>query len=103
MTTWDDDWARYLGDAILSFKMDLRAPPIYKPAQLAGFDRPTMVLAAEGDLNFDGARSVEHARRVFSGLVEADVLRGSKHMPPVTGEFRRSLAARVGAFLRPEM
>jgi pimeloyl-ACP methyl ester carboxylesterase len=99
MTTWDDDWARYIGDALLSFRMDLRAPPLYAPAQLAGFDRPTFVLAAEHDLSFDGARSVARARQLFSGLVEAEVLPGTKHFPPATDAFRQELAARVGSFL----
>lgn len=98
-TMWDDDWGPYLGDAVRSFRMDLRPPPLAKPTELAGFTGPTMVLAAADDIHFPGPATLARARRVFAGLAVAELLPGCKHMPPTTDAFRTEVSDRVRAFL----
>jgi pimeloyl-ACP methyl ester carboxylesterase len=99
LTTWDDDWAHYLGDAVRCFRLDLRPPPLAHASQLARFTGPTLVFGADRDVHFPGPATIARARRVFPNLVEAEVLIDCGHAPPMTDDFRRTLCARLAAFL----
>jgi pimeloyl-ACP methyl ester carboxylesterase len=98
MTTWDDDWAHYLGDALRSFNMDFRPPPLTQPEQLEDFDRPTLVVAAEDDLSFPGEKLLKRMDDLIPHA-ETELIEGSRHMPPTTEEFRRWMANRIDQFL----
>jgi pimeloyl-ACP methyl ester carboxylesterase len=39
LTTTDDDWTPYLGDAVRSYNMDMRIPALARPEELQGFAR----------------------------------------------------------------
>ncbi len=99
LTTLDPLWVDFMGDAFTSVKMDFSAPPLVKTEELARFDRPTMVIAAEHDLSFPGAALLRRARQVFPNLTEAHLIEGSKHCPPFEEEFRGWLCARLEEFL----
>jgi pimeloyl-ACP methyl ester carboxylesterase len=98
LTTWDDDWANYLGDAFRDFVLDLRVPPLATDAELRGLSAPVLAVGAAEDLSFPGGKLVARVKALVPGA-ETELVAGSKHMPPTTPEFRRWLADRVTAFL----
>lgn len=99
LTTPDDDWASYLGDAVRSFRMDMRVPALARPEELAGLTAPTLVLGADRDLSFPGAALIARARVLLPSLVDAELLADCRHCPPTTEAFRAWLGARITAFL----
>jgi 2-hydroxy-6-oxonona-2,4-dienedioate hydrolase len=99
LTTTDDDWAPYLGDAVRAFRMDMRVPAIAKPAELAGLTAPVLVFAADRDVSFPGHRILDRARALFPTLAGAELIPDSAHCPPTTDEFRGWLTGKISAFL----
>jgi pimeloyl-ACP methyl ester carboxylesterase len=99
LTTLDDDWAPYLGDAVRSFQMDMRVPALARPAELAQLRAPTLVLGADGDLSFPGERLLARASELFPTLADRELLQDCHHCPPTTDAFRAWLSRRIGDFL----
>ncbi len=97
-TTWDDDWAHYMGDAMRDFVLDLRVPPLATDAQLRSLAMPTLVVAGDDDVSFPGDRLVKRVRATVP-RVETELVAGCKHGPPTTPEFRAWLADRVTRFV----
>ncbi len=100
-TSYDERWAKYFGDALRSYRLDMRIPPLARPEDFAAFNarrRPTLVLAADDDVTFPGAALAARARELFPHA-ETELLEGCKHSPPFDEAFRARTAARVGAFL----
>jgi pimeloyl-ACP methyl ester carboxylesterase len=97
-TTWDDDWARYMGDAFRDFVLDLRIPPLATDEELRGLTMPTLVIGAGEDVSFPGEKLLKRVRAVVPN-VETELLTESRHSPPFTPEFRTWLADRVTRFL----
>jgi 2-hydroxy-6-oxonona-2,4-dienedioate hydrolase len=97
LTTWDDDWANYLGDAFRDYNLDMRVPPRATDAELRGLTMPTLVIGARDDLSFPGEKLI---RRVTGRIprVETELIDG-RHCPPTTPEFRAWTAERVARFL----
>ncbi len=103
LTTPDDQWGDFLADALRAYRLDMRVPPLTTPEQMATLEAPTLVIAAEGDLSFPGAKLLERAAEVFPNLVGTELLAESRHCPPTTDEFRRWLGERIAGFLRTEL
>ncbi len=99
LTTTDDDWAAYLRDALQSFSLDMRVPPLIRPDELSDLTAPTLVIAAAGDASFPGAKLLVQARKLIPSLVDQHLLEDSNHCPPTTDEFRTWMSERIGAFL----
>jgi 2-hydroxy-6-oxonona-2,4-dienedioate hydrolase len=99
LTTPNDDWADYLGDAFVAFRMDFRPPRLLRDDELAGFAAPVQVIGAEDDLSVPGKALLARAKRVFPNLAQSELLAGSRHCPPTDPASRKRLAATVGAFL----
>ncbi len=99
-TTWDDDWAHYMGDAYRDFVFDLRIPPLATDDELRKLTMPTLVIGASDDTSFPGAKLVARAKALLP-RGETELIEGSKHVPPTTPEFRTWLADRVTRFLEP--
>jgi len=100
-TTYDERWSKYFGDAVLSYRMDMRIPPLAKPEELAAFTargRPTLVLGGADDVSFPGAALVTRAKELIPHA-EVDLLEACKHCPPFDDAFRASTANRVRRFL----
>jgi len=97
-STWDADWAHYLGDAVQSFVLNLRAPPLARKAEFSGYETPTFVLGGRDDVHFRGDRLIERAKDLMPHAHVA-VLDKCKHGPPTTTEFRTWMADRVTAFI----
>lgn len=100
LTTPDDDWVGYLGDAFRCYRLDMRVPTLVQKGELARCDAPTLVLGADGDLSFPGRKLLARAPSVFPGLADTELLEGSRHCPPTTDDFRRWLSDRITDFLR---
>jgi 2-hydroxy-6-oxonona-2,4-dienedioate hydrolase len=87
-----------MGDAFRAVKMDFKAPPLVEAEDLQGFDRPTMVIAAEHDLSFPAGPMMRRAPQLFRNLAKTHVIEGSKHCPPFEDGFRGWLCETVEAF-----
>ncbi|MFT3765284.1 MAG: alpha/beta fold hydrolase [Minicystis sp.] len=87
-STLDDAWVPYFGEAIRSYKLDMRVPPLAGPERLAKFTRPTLVFGARDDLQLPG----RGADRAGQG---ADPARrdGAARVPPLAADGRRVPAA----------
>ncbi len=100
LTTPEEEWTGYLADAFLTFNLrTMRVPALARTRELAGFQAPTFVLGADQDLSFPGEALIRRARELFPNLVDTELLRGSRHSPPTTPEFREWLAERLTRFI----
>lgn len=100
-TSYDERWSSWFGDAVLSYRMDMRVPPLAKPEELAAFAarrRPTLVLGAADDVSFPGQMLIARAKDLIPHA-EVELLAECKHCPPFDDEFRSRTATRVQTFL----
>lgn len=98
LTTWDEDWAKYLGDSFNDFEANLKIPPIASDEDLENLTMPCLVIGAEEDISFPGDKVIERAE-TYIPKVETELLRNSKHSPPTTDEFRNWLGKRIKTFV----
>jgi pimeloyl-ACP methyl ester carboxylesterase len=99
LTTTDDDWATYLGEAFLSYDLaKMVIPPLAKPGDFTRLEAPVLVMGADRDLSFPGAALLERVKTLFPSLAGTELLEG-RHCPPTDDAFRKRLAGRVGDFL----
>jgi 2-hydroxy-6-oxonona-2,4-dienedioate hydrolase len=99
LTTPDEEWIGYLGDAFLAFHMNMKVPARVRSGELAGFHAPTFVLGADQDLSFPGGVLLKRAAEVFPNLQRTELLENSRHCPPTTPAFREWLARELTGFL----
>jgi 2-hydroxy-6-oxonona-2,4-dienedioate hydrolase len=97
ITTWDDDWGAYMGDSISDMRPDFRIPPLAKDGELRALRLPTLVLGAEHDISFPGKAMLQRIQALVPHA-DTELLRGSRHCPPTTPEFREWLGQRLGTF-----
>lgn len=101
MTTWDDDWAHYIADAMQSYEQTLRSPPRVDSEKLASIEVPTLVFAGTDDLTVPGERLIDHLDTVMPHA-KCELLEGCKHIPPTTDAFRQWVAERLTSFIAKE-
>jgi pimeloyl-ACP methyl ester carboxylesterase len=94
ITTWDDDWAHYLGDAFNDFRPNLKIPPLASDEELQRLTMPCLVIGAEEDISFPGRELIARVKGVIPH-VQTELLEKSKHSPPTTPEFREWLTERI--------
>lgn len=97
-TTLDPDWTAYFGDALLSYRLDMRVPPHFQSDALRHVQCPVLAFGSEYDVSFPGPALLHRIGQLLPQS-ELELLKGSKHCPPLTDEFRASLAARIDRFL----
>lgn len=97
LTTWDAEWAGYMGDTLRHLWTDLRIPPLATDADLRKLTMPVLALGAAEDISFPGDRLVRRLKEQVPHA-EVEVIPGCKHCPPTTPEFRAWLADRLTAF-----
>lgn len=97
-TTRDAAWSQYLGDALLAYRLDFKVPRFRASDGWKTLRCPVLVFGAEHDIH---APAEPLLRRIQGWLpqAETELLRGSKHCPPLTPEFRRCLGERILRFL----
>ncbi|HKO47207.1 MAG TPA: alpha/beta hydrolase [Polyangiaceae bacterium] len=97
-TTPDARWTQYFGDALFSYRFDMRVPPLARPEDVASYRGKTLIFGADQDLSFPGAALLARAKVLFPEA-ELELLRTCKHCPPFTNSFREQLAQRIRTFL----
>ena len=97
LTTWDEEWARYLGDSLNDFATNLRIPPVASAQELENLTMPSLVIAAEHDISFPGDKVIVRAKRHIPNA-ETELIKGSRHCPPTTPEFQEWLGSRIKEF-----
>lgn len=98
LTTWDPDWAGFMGESLRDMPVDLRIPPLATDDELKRLTMPVLVLGASDDTSFPGGAMVQRVKAVLPHA-DAEVIPACKHCPPTTDEFRAWLAQRLGKFL----
>jgi pimeloyl-ACP methyl ester carboxylesterase len=98
VTTWDEQWVAYIGDAVRAFVPDLRPPPLVTAQQLRGFKTPLLMVGAENDLSFPGPRLLERVKELIPHA-QVELIPKSRHIPPTTDAFRGWMAEHVTRFL----
>jgi pimeloyl-ACP methyl ester carboxylesterase len=68
-STWDNDWAHYMGDAMRCFLLNLKPPPLAKAEDLRDIHFPTLVFGADNDIYFP-ARSFWRAFKRFYHMLK---------------------------------
>lgn len=100
LSTPDDTlWADYLGEAFLRYKLNMVVPKLATADELKGLTAPTLLIGADEDISFPGDKLIARGRALLPALTDHEVIRGCKHSPPTTPEFRAWLTARVATFL----
>lgn len=94
VTTWDDDWAHYIGDSFMDFNPNMKIPPLATDVELSILTMPVLVVAAEHDISFPGGAMIDRLQGKVPNL-QTELLKGAKHSPPTTPEFREWLYKRV--------
>jgi len=98
LTAPDERLEEYLGAALQHYKLDFSIPPLGTPEALAGFRRPTLVIAASDDITAPGAALLKRALELFPHAA-LELLPNTKHVPPTDDVSRAKLSARVASFL----
>jgi pimeloyl-ACP methyl ester carboxylesterase len=99
ITTWDDDWAHYIGNSFTDFNPYLKIPSLAKDYELTKLSMPVLIIGAEHDISFPGQAIIDRMKKLVPH-VETELLIGAKHSPPTTPEFRKWLANRVTQFVK---
>lgn len=99
LTTLDDDWAPYLGDAFRSYNLNMKVPVLAKPEELKALTAPTLVVAANADVSFPGEKLLARAAQLFPTLAGTELIE-AQHSPPTTDAFRGWLSTRIATFLQ---
>jgi 2-hydroxy-6-oxonona-2,4-dienedioate hydrolase len=97
----DPDWMAYFGDALQAYKLDMRIPPHARPDDVAGIKAAVLVIASDLDASFPGATLIERVRALIPHA-EVELLKNTKHCPPISDEFRNWMAARIERFLEED-
>jgi len=99
LTTWDDNWSTYMGEALRAYDTRISMPALAKPHELKNFSAPTLVIGADGDLSFPGEKVLARAAELFPSLTGKELIRDCNHCPPTTDEFRGWVSNRISQFL----
>lgn len=75
-------WLETIGAVLRHVRVETELPAPVSRAELERFRSPALVVAAEDDLLFPGRAVLERARAVVPNLAGAELLRGSRHVPP---------------------
>lgn len=81
LTSSDELWSPYLGDAIRNWNVDFAVPPIIRSQDLESFTAPVFVIAADQDTSFPGEKLLARCQTLFPSLAGACLLENSRHSP----------------------
>jgi 2-hydroxy-6-oxonona-2,4-dienedioate hydrolase len=98
ITTWDEDWANYLGDSFNDFTPNLKIPPLASDDELKRLTMPCLIIGAENDISFPGNDVIMRSKSQIPN-VETELIKGSNHSPPTTVEFRNWINSRIKEFI----
>lgn len=81
LTSGDELWSPYLGDAIRHWNVDFTVPPIIHPQDLKLLTAPVFIIAADQDISFPGEKLLARSQALFPNLVGSHLLTNSCHSP----------------------
>ena len=81
----EEDFLRVVGAVFRNVKLEASLPKRATAGELAGFEAPTMVVAAENDIFFPADKVLPRAREIILNLAASECLEGSGHYPPRQG------------------
>jgi pimeloyl-ACP methyl ester carboxylesterase len=93
-----EPYVRQLGLVYRHVKLDRELPRSATREELAGYEAPTLLFAAENDLFFSANRVIPRAEEIIPNL-ETETLPGSRHVP--SRDAFAHINARTAAFLYP--
>lgn len=99
LTTPDDEWTPYLGDAFRAYNLNMQVPALARPEELRALKAPTLVVGADKDVSMPGEQLLARAPELFPTLAGTELLKDCRHCPPTTDAFRRWLSERISGFL----
>lgn len=88
-TTPDEYWSPYITDAMRHWNVDFSVPPLVTQHDLASFNAPVFVIAADKDLSFPGEPLIARSNSIFPNLISAHLLKESHHTPSFRSEDRQ--------------
>jgi pimeloyl-ACP methyl ester carboxylesterase len=97
-TTPTPEWTACFGDALRSYRLDVRLPPLMTADVAATITCPVLVFGAESDVSFPGRALLARVRALLPHA-ETELLEGALHCPPQTEAFRARMTDRIGRFL----
>ncbi len=92
------EWERYLGEALLAFRLDFQVPRLGKGDGWERIRCPVLAFGADLDVHAPGEPLLVRLRDWFP-QAETELLQKTKHCPPLTPEFRAFLGGRILRFL----
>lgn len=93
-TSFDERWAKYVGDAFRCYRLDMRVPPLLRAEDVAAFEGPVLVMAGDRDVSFPGDALVTRAKELFANA-ETHLIADCKHCPSFEEPAREAVAARI--------
>lgn len=81
LTEEDEELTHQIGVVYRRVRLDSDLPRKATAEELADFDSPTLVFAAENDIFFPGEAVLERAKEIVPNPVVAELLRGCHHIP----------------------
>lgn len=98
LTEPEDLYVRQLGAVYRNVRLDRDLPRAATPEELAGYEAPTLLFAAQDDLFFPSRTVVPAARKLIPNLADAEPLPGCRHVP--SAEAFDYINDRILTFLR---
>ncbi len=92
LTSDDELWSPYLGDAIRHWNVDFSVPPLMQTEDLRSLTAPVYVIAADQDLSFPGEKLLARSRTLFPNLIGSYLLKNSCHSPSFRPDKRKKFA-----------
>jgi hypothetical protein len=96
-TTLDADWSAYFKDALQSYRLDMRVPPIVKDEEIRSSSARRWFLQRKKMPRFQVRLSSRASRT--AAACRSRTLEGARHCPQLTPEFRTYMAQRIEKFL----
>jgi pimeloyl-ACP methyl ester carboxylesterase len=79
-STWDEDWAHYMGDAVRDFVLDFKIPPLAQTDALREYKNPALVIGGSGDISFPGDKLIKRAKELMP-QAEVELIENCRHSP----------------------
>ena len=91
----EEDVLRVIGAVFRNVRLETRLPKHTTADELAGFEAPTMVLAAENDIFFPADKVLPRAREIILNFAAYECLEGAGHFPSGRGLARINESVRA--------
>lgn len=98
-TDRDESWFRFYQDSLSSLNMERRMPEIAGDEAYAVLEAPVQLLANSDDVIFPPEALIARGRELFPRLIDAGIVEGYRHVPPLEAGATDAVLARIRDFL----